>query len=107
MKRGMTIHHLESPAGRNFMALNGVTKVDIDTALEKFQQQEKVHIGTVIGLNDGGLFASERDNWNPMLPETYVDPFLVLPWVQIFELLGRVPDGSLDVLLSNNPQTKQ
>lgn len=107
MRQRFSVHHLESPAGRNLIALNGVTKADIVTALAKFQEQEKVHIGTVIGVNEGGLFASERDNWNPMLPDAYVDPFLVLPWVQIFELLGRVTDGSFGVLLSNHSQTKQ
>lgn len=107
MKQRFSVHHLESPAGRNLLALNGVTKGGIDAALVKFQEQEKVHIGTVIGVNEGGLFASERDNWNPMLPDAYVDPFLVLPWVQIFELLGRVADGSFGVLLSNDRQTKQ
>lgn len=107
MKQRFSVHHLESPAGRNLIALKGVTKADIDTALVKFQEQENVHIGTVIGVNEGGLFTSERDNWNPLLPDAYADPFLVVPWVQIFELLGRVTDGSFGVLLSNNPQTKQ
>lgn len=53
-----------------------------------------VFVGTLIGVNKDGFFGSTREGWRPDQPDAYAEPLLNIPWVQIFEYLGRVPDGT-------------
>jgi hypothetical protein len=34
------------------------------------------------------------ESWRPDLPEACAEPFIPVLWLQILELLGRVPEGS-------------
>ena len=90
----MTVHLIESPKGQAELAKHGLTSSDLATAIVRFQNAERVHVGTLIGVNEHGFFGSTREGWLPDQQNTFTKPLLSIPWVQIFELLGRVPAGT-------------
>ncbi len=51
-------------------------------------------IRTIVGINDDGVFGSRREGWRPDLPDACAEPFIPVLWLQVLELLGRVPKGS-------------
>ena len=88
------VHHADSPAGAAVLAANKVSASDLARAVAAYQEAEPVRIGTLIGINDDGVFFSTRDDWRPDLPDAFSEPLGNIPWVQVLELLGRVPDGT-------------
>ena len=40
------------------------------------------------------MFGSRREGWQPDLPDACAEPFIPVLWLQVLELLGRVPKGS-------------
>ena len=98
---GMTVHRIDSPEGGAALAKRGITLHDLATAISRFQKAEGVRVGTLIGVNEHGVFGSTRDGWQPDLPDGFAEPLLTIPWVQILELLGRVPDGTTGVFLDD------
>ena len=51
-------------------------------------------IRIIAGINDDGVFGSRQEGWRPDLPEACAEPFVPVLWLQVLELLGRVPEGS-------------
>src|ERR1700683_2774240 len=94
-KSGYVVHSPHTPEGMNLLALHGLTVDDLNKSLDLYEQQESVKIGTKIGIGVDGFVGSRRENWTPDMPRAFKEPFLSVPWVQILELLGRVPDGTL------------
>jgi hypothetical protein len=45
-------------------------------------------------MNEDGVFGTSRAGWRPDLPDALQEPFIPLLWVEVHELLGRVPKGS-------------
>ncbi|MEJ1643805.1 hypothetical protein SMA60_26670, partial [Escherichia coli] len=80
---------------------------DIKKAVELWHQDSKSTIRTVIGVGEDGLIGSERDGWHPDLPDAFSSGLVMIPWVQILELLKRVPEGATGIFLSNPSSTKQ
>jgi hypothetical protein len=96
---GMTVHLIESPEGRALLAGHGLTARDLATAIDRFQEAEGTRVGTWIGINEHGFFGSTREGWRPDLVDAFAKPILNIPWVQILELLGRVPAGTTQEFL--------
>ena len=88
------VHPVESPAGQVQLARRGLTTRDLATAVARFQAAEKVRVGTLIGVNEDGFFGSTEEGWSPDRPGAFDAPLLNLPWVQILELLGHVPENT-------------
>jgi hypothetical protein len=88
---GYTVHHIDSPAGQPQLAKRGLTTHDLAEAIVRFQKAEKTRVGTLIGVNEDGFFGSTDEGWTPDKPRAFDEPLLNIPWVQILELLGRVP----------------
>jgi hypothetical protein len=40
------------------------------------------------------VFGSRQAGWHPDLPDACAEPFIPMLWIQVPELLGRVPKGS-------------
>jgi hypothetical protein len=89
--KGYTVHHIESPAGRAQLAKCGLTTRDLAKAIARFQKAEEIRVGTLIGVNEDGFFGSTDEGWTPDKPGAFDEALLSIPWVQIYELLGRVP----------------
>jgi hypothetical protein len=62
--------------------------------LPRLERTHGIAIRTIVGINDDGVFGTPREGWKPDLPDTCAEPFIPLLWLQILELLGRVPRGS-------------
>lgn len=106
-KRGYDVVSIGSLAGEALILKKGITRRDIPRVIEAYRKREGVRVGTVIGVNDDGIVGSEREGWHPGLPGAFAKPFII-PWVQVLELLGRVPEGMTGKLLDagESPATR-
>jgi len=97
----MTVHLVDSPEGQAELAKRGLTTRALGAAIVRFQQAEVVRLGTLIGVNAHGFFGSRREDWRPDLPGAFDEALIFIPWVQILELLGRVPAGTTGEFLES------
>jgi hypothetical protein len=93
-RRGYQLHAPGSPEAEALLAERGLTRTDLDRALAELQRTQGIHIRTIVGINDDGVFGSHREGWRPDLPDACAEPFIPVLWLQVLELLGRVPKGS-------------
>jgi hypothetical protein len=88
------LHGLDTAEAEAVLGEVGVTRADLDRALAALERSEGVPIRSIVGINHDGVFGSTREGWHPDLPEACKQPFVPLLWLEILELLGRVPQGS-------------
>jgi hypothetical protein len=100
-RRGYQLHAADSPEAEALLSERGLTRADLDQALAELQRTEGIAIRTIVGINDDGVFGSRREGWHPDLPDACAEPFIPLLWLQILELLGRVPKGSTTKFLKD------
>jgi len=94
-RRGYRLYAPESPEAEALLAEQGLTRADLDRALAEFERSAGgATIRTIVGINDDGVFGTSRERWHPDLPAACQEPFIPLLWLQVLELLGRVPRGS-------------
>jgi hypothetical protein len=93
-RRGYQLHAQGSPEAETLLSEQGLTRADVDRALAELERTEGIAIRTIVGINDDGVFGSRREGWRPDLPDACAEPFIPLLWLQVLELLGRVPKGS-------------
>ena len=91
---GYQLHPPDSPEAEALLAERGLTRADLDRALAELARTEGIQIRTIVGINDDGVFGSRREGWRPDLPDACAEPFIPVLWLQVLELLGRVPEGS-------------
>ena len=72
----------------------GLTRADLQHAIAELARSEGITIRTIVGMNDDGVFGSRREGWTPEQPDACAEPFIPVLWLQVLELLGRVPQGS-------------
>jgi hypothetical protein len=88
------LHRLDHPEAEAVLAEQGVSRADLDRALAALERREGIRVRSIVGVNHDGLFGSTREGWHPDLPDACKEPFVPLLWLEILELLGRVPEGS-------------
>ena len=88
------LHGLDSPEGEAVLTERGLTRPDLDRALAELERTEGIRIRSIVGLNQDAVFGSMREGWRPDLPDACREPFVPLLWLQVLELLDRVPRGS-------------
>ena len=93
-RRGYQLHAPDSPEAETLLSERALTRADLDHALAELERSEGIAIRTIVGINDDGVFGSRRGGWRPDLPDACAEPFIPLLWLQLLELLGRVPRGS-------------
>jgi hypothetical protein len=93
-RRGYQLHAPDSPEAEALLTEQGLTRPDLDQALAELARTQGIQIRTIVGINDDGVFGSRREGWQPNLPDAHAEPFIPVLWLQILELLGRVPKGS-------------
>jgi hypothetical protein len=91
---GYRLHPPDSPEAEALLSERGLTRADLDRALAELERTQGIAIRTIVGLNDDGVFGSRREGWRPELPDACAEPFVPVLWLQVLELLGRVPKGS-------------
>ena len=93
-RRGYQLHAPDSPEAEALLTERGLARPDLDRALAELARTEGIQIRTIVGINDDGVFGSRREGWRPDLPDACAEPFIPVLWLQVLELLGRVPRGS-------------
>jgi hypothetical protein len=93
-RRGYRLHPPDSPEAEALLSERGLTRADLDHALAELARTEGIAIQTIVGINADGVFGSRREGWHLDLPDAYAEPFIPVLWLQVLELLGRVPKGS-------------
>jgi hypothetical protein len=91
---GYRLYAADSPEAEALLAEVGVTRADLDRALAALERSHGIRVRSIVGINHDAVFGSTREGWHPDLPDACKDPFVPLLWLQILELLGRVPKGS-------------
>jgi hypothetical protein len=84
----------DSPEARALLAEQGLGPADLERALAHLERVESTRVGTIVGINEDGVFGVSREGWRPDLPDACHEHFVPLLWVKVHELLGRVPAGS-------------
>jgi hypothetical protein len=92
---GYRLYPPNSPLGRELLAEHGLTGADVEQALLRYHQATGTRIGAIVGLNEDGVFGATGE---PAARHQTVVPLL---WLQVLELLGRVPEGSTSRLLQH------
>ena len=100
---GLTVHPISSPKAAVLLALQKLTRQQLDDALGAHQEKHASRIGTVIGVTSAGLIYSNERDWSPDIPDALKD-LCIIPWVLIHELLGNVPAGTTDDFLTSGGQ---
>jgi hypothetical protein len=100
--RGYRVHGLDSPEAQAELVRQDLTRAGLEQAITAFEQAEKTRVGTLIGISEDGVFGSDREDWSPDQPTAFAEPLIVIPWVQILELLGRLPKGTTGRLLADD-----
>jgi hypothetical protein len=93
-RQGYQLHAPDSTEAEALLAERRLTRADLDQALAELERTEGIQIRTIVGINDDGVFGSRREGWKPDLPDAGAEPFIPVLWLQVLELLGRVPRGS-------------
>jgi hypothetical protein len=100
-RRGYQLHAPESSEAEALLTERGLARPDLDHALAELERTEGIQIRTIVGINDDGVFGSRREGWRADLPNAHAEPFIPVLWLQVLELLGRVPKGSTARFMQN------
>jgi hypothetical protein len=93
-RRGYQLHAPDSPEAEALLIERCLTRADLDRALAELERTEGIQVRTIVGINDDGVFGSRQAGWHPDLPDACAEPSIPVLWLQVLELLGRVPKGS-------------
>jgi hypothetical protein len=91
---GYRLYPPDSPEAGTLVAEQGLGSADLEQALARLERAEGTKICIIVGINEDGVFGTSRADCRPDLPRSCDEPFIPLLWVQVHELLGRVPKGS-------------
>jgi hypothetical protein len=101
--KGLTIQPLDSDEGRSILDRKRITASQLAHALARYQTKERVTVGVVIGVHEQhGVFYTPDSDWHADALDALDAPIGFIPWVQVYELLGQLPEGSTSTFLSNN-----
>jgi hypothetical protein len=100
---GMRVHPISSPGAAVLLALQKLSRQQLDDALRAHRETHASRIALVIGLASPGLIYSNDPDWSPDTPDALKD-LCIIPWVLIHELLGNVPAGTTDDFLTSGGQ---
>jgi hypothetical protein len=91
---GYRLYPPDSPEAGAILAEQGLGPADLDRAVVCLEHTRGITVRTIAGINEDGVFGSSRAGWHPDQPDACKEPFIPLLWVEVHELLGRVPAGS-------------
>jgi hypothetical protein len=93
-RRGYRLYAPHSPEAEALLTERGLTRAALERAFAELERSEGISIRTIVGINDDGVFGSRQPDWRADLPHACAEPFIPVLWIQVLELLGRVPKGS-------------
>ena len=92
--QGYRIDGIDTPQGQAILLRQQLTMPDLERAIALYRETSSLRVGTLIGISGDGVFFAERSGWAPDMTGAFKEPLGTIPWVQIHELLGNVPDGA-------------
>ncbi|MBI4030859.1 MAG: hypothetical protein HY370_04225 [Proteobacteria bacterium] len=95
------VHTSGSAGEAALLAVNKLTKAQIADALKIYAKRESVIIGTILGVSVDGVIFTPVEGWQPNMADAFTD-ICIVPWIQIHELLGNVPDGTMEGFFDGN-----
>jgi hypothetical protein len=99
----MRVHQVSSTAAAVLLALQKLSRPQLDDAVRAHREKHSSRIATVIGIANAGVIYSDDPDWSPDAQDALAD-LCVIPWVLIHELLGNVPAGTKDDFLRSGGQ---
>jgi hypothetical protein len=101
--KGLIIQPVDGVEGRRILSRKRITREQLAHAIARYQAEERVTVGILIGVHEQhGLFYTPDPNWDADAPDALDAPIGFIPWVQVYELLGQLPEGSTSAFLGNN-----
>jgi hypothetical protein len=91
---GYRLYPPDSPEAGALLVEQGLGPADLDRALACLEHTRGITVRTIAGINEDGVFGASRAGWHADQPGACKEPFIPLLWVEVHELLGRVPEGS-------------
>lgn len=89
------VHTRGSVGEAALLAVNKLTKDQIADALRIYAERENAVIGTILGVSVDGVIFTPVEGWHPNRKDAFTD-ICIVPWIQIHELLGNVPEGTTE-----------
>lgn len=80
-------------------AKHRLSVADLEQMMTRLKQVEDVEIKQALGLSTQGFFGTTLMDWDA---ESLDECLHFVPWVQIYELLGRIPLGSTQDYLNSD-----
>ena len=94
---GMEIYSPTQPEGQAIMKQKNLTFDELSAALFVFQQYN-YELKIFLGIDETGFYGSEKEDWED------VDYLTFIPWVQIYEILGKVGAGSTEEFMEGGAE---
>ena len=89
MLEGLQIYAPTESVGQSIMYKKGMTIDKLSEALSIFQLSN-YELKTLLGIDEKGFYGSHTEDWEEAEFVTFI------PWIQIYELLGKVQPGSTE-----------
>lgn len=89
------VHGSGSAGEATLLAVNKITKDQIADALRIYAERENAIVGTILGVSFDGVIFTPVEGWHPNREDAFTD-ICIVPWIQIHELLGNVPEGTTE-----------
>jgi hypothetical protein len=103
---GLQVHSVTSAEGQVILLGQRLTTADLARAVALYQATEHTQVGTWIGIHEQyGFFFSPNPRWSPNDADAFASPLGNIPWVQIHELLGNLPEGATADYFDSNGKT--
>lgn len=100
---GLIIQPVDSGEGRRILGRKRITREQLAHAIARYQAEEQITVGVLIGIHEQhGVFYTTDPDWQAQAPDALDAPIGFIPWVQVYELLGQLPEGSASAFLGNN-----
>ena len=90
---GYRLYPPDSSEAGALLAEQGLSPADLDRALAHLERTQGTRVRTIVWINEDGVFGTSREGWHPDLPKAS-ERFIPLLWLQVHELLVRVPEGN-------------
>jgi len=88
------IHRPGSPSEAELLAVHGLSRERVETALRFYAAREGAVVGTVLGVSTDGVIFTSVENWRMDKPadDGFTD-ITIVPWQTIRDLSHSTPDG--------------
>ena len=87
MLKGKLLYGLGEPEGQAMMRRKNLTDEELATAISIFQRYN-YELKSLLGIDEDGFYGSHTEDWRE------ADFITIIPWVQIYEILGKVEVGT-------------